>query len=176
MLAELYRRYRVPLLAAMRRACPAFENEDVVQETFIRLQRARDTYRLGEPVRPWLWTIAHNVRKDLARREARRPDVRGRAPIAATAADATHRPLEHAENVALLGRAIGELTPMLREVTVSHWLAESDFDEIAEASGRRPGTIRVRAHRACLRLRAILMRNQQATWRLPRARRVSGSR
>ena len=80
----------------------------------------------------------------------------------ATATDLTLRPVEQAENVSLLSRAIEKLTPMLREVAVSHWLAERDFDEIARASGQRAGTIRVRAHRACGRLREILMPDLQA--------------
>ncbi|MCC7538928.1 MAG: RNA polymerase sigma factor [Deltaproteobacteria bacterium] len=155
-LGALYRRHRPALLAAMRRAASRSEAEDVVQETFLRVHRARSTFRRGELVRPWLWTIAYNVAKDLARRAARRPELVGLPVVPRTANDQTARPVERAESATLLGRALGALSPMLRETAVAHWLEERDFDEIARERGERAGTMRVRAHRACVRLRELL--------------------
>lgn len=154
--AELYRRHRKPLIAAMRRAGPPRDAEDVVQDAFVRLHRARDSYQRGQPVRPWLWTIAHNLRKDVARRSVRRAEVRIETVSMVAANDQTARTVERAEHAWLLHGAIERLTPILRFMTVAHWLEERDFEEIALASGQRAGTVRVRAHRACLRLREIL--------------------
>lgn len=154
-LADLYRRYRPILLAVMRKCTPPPDAEDVVQETFLRVQRARATYHRGQPVRPWLWTIAHNVRKDLARSASRRPEVAGEADLL-PATDDTLRPIEQAQSVGLLRQALSFLTPALRETVERHWLQELEFEEIAAANGCRAGTLRVRAHRACSRLRQLL--------------------
>jgi RNA polymerase sigma-70 factor (ECF subfamily) len=36
--------------------------EDMLQEVWLRIHRARHTYRPGEPLLPWVYAIAHCVR------------------------------------------------------------------------------------------------------------------
>src|SRR6267154_3135044 len=38
--------------------------DDLLQETWLRIHRVRHTYRLGEPVLPWVYAIARRVRID----------------------------------------------------------------------------------------------------------------
>src|SRR6185437_17164322 len=38
--------------------------DDLVQETLLRIHRARHTYRPGEPVLPWVYSIGRHVRVD----------------------------------------------------------------------------------------------------------------
>lgn len=151
----LHTRYRAFLLASMRRRLGSpSDAEDVVQQTFLRLHIARATYRTGEPFRPWLLTIAHNVRRDHARTRARHPEHELDPELTEGPSD-TLRALERAESVSLLRRALQRLTPPLRTTVEMHWLEDRAFDEVARLSGLRQGTVRVRAHRACAQLRAI---------------------
>src|SRR5260370_39518063 len=45
--------------------------DDLLQETWLRIHRARHTYRRGEPVLPWVYAIARRVRVDGYRRTPR---------------------------------------------------------------------------------------------------------
>src|SRR5579863_9058979 len=49
--------------------------DDLLQETWLRIHEVRHTYRPGEPVLPWLYSIARHVRVDQYRK-ARRVEVR----------------------------------------------------------------------------------------------------
>jgi len=46
--------------------------EDLLQTTFLKLHGARGSWRPGEPLRPWVFTIAARVRVDWLRRNGRR--------------------------------------------------------------------------------------------------------
>src|SRR5580698_5203305 len=48
---------------------------DLLQETWLRIHQVRHTYRPGEPVLPWLYAIARNIRVDQFRK-ARRVESR----------------------------------------------------------------------------------------------------
>src|SRR5260370_24752545 len=51
-------------------------SDDLLQETWLRIHQVRHTYRPGEPVLPWLYAIARNVRVDQFRK-VRRVEARG---------------------------------------------------------------------------------------------------
>src|SRR3974390_762369 len=46
--------------------------DDLLQEAWLRIHRARHTYRLGKPLLPWIYAIARRVRVDHYRRSVRR--------------------------------------------------------------------------------------------------------
>src|SRR5713101_4102878 len=46
--------------------------EDLLQECWLRIHRARHTYRPPEPVMPWIFGIARHIRLDGFRRKRRR--------------------------------------------------------------------------------------------------------
>src|SRR5581483_3327471 len=47
------------------------EADDLLQETWLRIHKARHTYRPGEPVIAWFYAIARHVRVDHYRRAIR---------------------------------------------------------------------------------------------------------
>src|SRR5580700_9315888 len=49
--------------------------DDLLQETWLRIHEIRHTYRPGEPVLPWLYSIARHIRVDQYRK-TRRVEVR----------------------------------------------------------------------------------------------------
>ncbi len=72
-----YEKLLLELLPMVRRfvANRIFETsavEDVVQNVFVSVHRARHTYRSERPFRPWLYAIARNAVIDHTRARARR--------------------------------------------------------------------------------------------------------
>ena len=71
---ELFRRYSPRLYGFFARS---FGNqavaEDLLQVTVLKWHKARRTYRMGMPLKPWLFTIAARVRLDEWRRRAKKP-------------------------------------------------------------------------------------------------------
>jgi RNA polymerase sigma-70 factor (ECF subfamily) len=73
---ELVRRYQGRLLAIFQNTLGSREQaEDLVQEVFLRVFRARSTYVADAKFSTWLFTIAHNVAKNAKRTKARRREV-----------------------------------------------------------------------------------------------------
>src|SRR5215467_14772428 len=72
---ELFRRYAPMLLRLCTRQVgrPA-DAQDLVQQTFLQLHRARRDFRADMRLRPWIMTIALNLARDLLRRRGRRPE------------------------------------------------------------------------------------------------------
>ena len=71
--AQLVEPHRRELHVHCYRMVASFEDaEDLVQETFLRAWRSRDTFDRGDWFRAWLYRIATNVCLDSLRRNARR--------------------------------------------------------------------------------------------------------
>src|SRR5262249_43239157 len=73
---ELFQRYAPVLLRLCTRQVgrPA-DAQDLVQQTFLQLHRARRDFRADMRLRPWVMTIALNLARDLLRRRGRRPET-----------------------------------------------------------------------------------------------------
>lgn len=153
--AALAPEVRAGLLAACRDAARA---EDLLQETFLRLHRARATYQPGLPVRPWVRGIARRVylmdRRAAARR-ARREDAVA-AEARATPAGGRDDRGRHDGERSGLERALAGVPPEVRRPFLLHHLFGFSFAEIAARLGIQAGAAKVRSSRARLRLRALL--------------------
>jgi RNA polymerase sigma factor (sigma-70 family) len=153
---HLFERY-APVLHRyfLRHGKTRHDAADLVQQTFLKLHRSRDDYRTGETLRPWLFTIARNLKHDHARRHQRRPE---------SYCDLDTKPhpepdtdgLGQEECTRLLSAALDTLPVAQQTLLRAHWIEERSWSEIAACGGMQPGTLRVRAHRACLQLRGRL--------------------
>jgi RNA polymerase sigma factor (sigma-70 family) len=156
--AELFRHY-APKLARyfVRNGKRASDAQDLVQETFLHVHRARHDFRAGQPLRPWLFTIARNLCHDHGRRQLRRPE----ALCDVDAYAAPHQPRD-SQQLALCERsdaltaALAKLSAPERSLLDEHWFADRPFTVIAARDGMAATTLRVRAHRACMRLRELI--------------------
>lgn len=154
--AELYLRYASTLVRYFtRRGKRQADAQDLAQETFLHLHRSRADFRVHEALRPWLFTIARNVCHDHGRRAQRRPEAlcdvdRFQAPEQARDHAAA---LVRAERCEALSAALAQLPAADRNLLDEHWFADRAFSEIAARDGVQCSTLRVRAHRACQRLR-----------------------
>lgn len=152
--AELFRRYADRLHGLFMRFIGSPDAaSDLVQQTFLHFHRARADFTLGRPVRPWLYTIALNVRREHLRWRSRKketsldPLVHGEPTAEPQASTASER---------LVQRALAELTEQQREVIFLHYYDDLSFPEIADLLGASLSAVKVRAHRGYEKLREVL--------------------
>lgn len=150
----LFRRYAPRLLGLFRRSTGNDAlAQDLVQQTFLHLHRARRDYRTGKKFRPWLFAIAMNVRREHFRRRQRRqetpldPARHGEPAQAPEASTPTER---------VVRRALQQLPEAQREVVLLHYYEGLSMQEVAQAVGASRSAVKVRAHRAYKVLRDIL--------------------
>lgn len=131
---------------------PTGEGEDVVQETLLAVHLKRHTWRPGDPLGPWLRTIARNKLIDHLRRRGRRTEV----PVedfAELLAAPEERPGTEAEDVE---RHLALLPDKQRSVIRSIAVEGASVGETAERMKMTQGAVRVTLHRAFASLSARL--------------------
>jgi len=153
----LFERYSPLLLRTLRRDLDTpQEAEDLVQQTFLQLHRARADFRPGTPFRPWIFTIALNLKRGHFRSRARRRTAMRN--LAAEPGPSSPDTSASAEAVRVR-RALQELPDGQRDAIVLHWFEGLSFPEIAEIMGVKENALKVRAHRGYARLRENLGRD-----------------
>jgi RNA polymerase sigma-70 factor (ECF subfamily) len=130
------------------------EADELTQEVFLRLHRSAADFRYGEQVRPWLVTIALNLRRERSRQAARRHRL---APVdhgyeLDRAPDAERRP----EPALAVHTALRALPDAQREVIELHWIGGLPFSEVSRAIGVSVAAVKVRAHRGYQAMRILL--------------------
>jgi RNA polymerase sigma factor (sigma-70 family) len=152
----IFERYAPLLMRAMLRELYVREEaNDLVQQTFLQLHRARADFDVEHKLKPWIFTIAMNLKREYFRRKKRRPER-------SLEAEATLEPAVGALGAArvdarrTLARVLGDLPADQREVIELHWFDGLEFPEVAEVVGASVSAVKVRAHRGYVRLRAAL--------------------
>jgi RNA polymerase sigma-70 factor (ECF subfamily) len=142
---------------ARRLSGDAGRAEDLVQETYLRALRARESFQLEEfGIRPWLMRILHNLHVTGATRESRQPmaieeEELERVPGHAAGFQET-RSLTKDEMDQELVWAIDALPESYRAVLLLWAVEEKSYAEIAVALSLPPGTVMSRLHRARKRI------------------------
>jgi RNA polymerase sigma factor (sigma-70 family) len=137
--------------------------EDLTQTTFLKLHRARTSYRPELPLKFWVFTIAARVRRDELRRRYRLPphvDV-GEAELERAESRLggelpSGSDLDPSNKTEAVRAAIHHLPESQRVVVHLHRYEELTFEQIAQVLGTTAGAVRVRASRAYERLREEL--------------------
>ncbi len=129
--------------------------EDLLQETFLQVHRARHTYMPPRPVKPWIYAIARNVflmhRRAAGRRgrhEAVANDELPELPIPAE--------MESLADRDAVRRALARLPEDRREALVLHHLWGLSFREVGAVQGISEAAAKLRAHRGMVALRELL--------------------
>ena len=146
-IAPAVRRY---LLSQARDGAKA---DDLVQETFLQMHRARHTYDPSFPLMPWTMAIARHVwlmdRRTLSRRPWAPDDVTTmEMPVKGEAAS-------YAERVEVR-RALGKVAAPRRDAVIQHHVLGFSFKEIAERAGIAETAAKLRSSRGMAQLRALL--------------------
>jgi RNA polymerase sigma-70 factor, ECF subfamily len=146
------------LLSMVRNSAEA---EDLTQEAFLRAYREIDSVKDPEAMPAWLYRIATNVAVDRLRQRA---SLAGRqagldpAEIELSDPEALtlEKGLEQREMTACVQRFLTDIPDSYRSVILLHDLHGLSGPEIAKALGIALPTVKIRLHRARLRLRATL--------------------
>ena len=132
--------------------------EDVVQNAFLSIHRARHTYRPEQPFCPWVRAVARNAVIDHLRRRARRVsrEVSMEAPGVPEPSIEPHQVGQLAVLSQELLRALAEIPAQQREAVELIQLRELSVAEAAVRVGVSRGALKLRAHRGYRALRERL--------------------
>jgi RNA polymerase sigma-70 factor, ECF subfamily len=140
--------------------------EDIVQETFWRLWQSADTYQPERgPFTGWLFRIARNLAIDAYRRSSNRPNAVANEtdaePILDQIPDLDMNVPEQAWSNLISQQARNALKTLpqeQRQVIELAYFSGMTRQEVAEATGQRPGNIQTRARLGMQKLREALER------------------
>jgi RNA polymerase sigma factor (sigma-70 family) len=138
--------------------------DDLLQQTFLKVHRARAAYVRGADPIPWIYAIAHRTFIDEVRRRKRAkvsvgetddlPEIA--ADLTGEPADRKDEPRADPELLAATLDALAELPEQQRQAVVLTKLDGKSVIEAAEIAGTTPGAMKVRAHRGYEVLRGLL--------------------
>jgi RNA polymerase sigma-70 factor, ECF subfamily len=151
---RLVERYQAPVSAQMWRFTrdPVVQ-EELVQDVFVEVYQSLRRFRGSAPFLHWIRRIATRVgyrHWKYQARDQRLHDALRLEPERAPEA------MEASEAAEYLFAILGQLAPKDRLVLTLMYFDECDSNEIAATMGWSPTLVRVRAHRARQRLRALL--------------------
>jgi len=133
--------------------------EDLTQETFLRVHRARGSFERGARLLPWCYSIARNVYVDHVRRRSARE---GTGPLvevgtANVAGGADGEQMTAAAELAdIVSRTLARLPADQREAFVLVRYEGLSMAEAAGVVGATEGAVKIRAFHAYEALRAAL--------------------
>ncbi len=168
---QLVERHRRPLFGYLCRVLRNRETaEDTFQEVFIRVMKARSTYKKKAKFSTWLYRIAHNACIDALRRAKYRKTESLSKPKSAagesqlTLLDALPSPnpgpdveFDRRQFSEALKKCIERLNPDQREVFILRQYQNLPFQEIARVTGATESTVKSRMRYALKRLRKMLV-------------------
>jgi RNA polymerase sigma-70 factor (ECF subfamily) len=148
--AELFARHKGGVYGYTRRFIrDEAQAQEVFQEAWLKVHRARKTYRKGARFKTWLYAITANTTRDAYRKSQRRIQTVDSA-VEASAPQAT--PTSGLD----LQAAIAALPDTLREAFLLGAIQGFDHNEIAAALDIRPANARARISRARTALKQSL--------------------
>jgi len=144
----LIRRYEPGLLRYATRMLGSRDAAaDAVAEGLVRAYRHLASCRDPTRLRTWLYRIvANRCKSHLGRRPTGDVSL-DEAPPVADPGD-NEAALEHAEELALVERALMTLSPEKREAFLLKHVEGMSYEEMAAATGERIPTLKMRVHRA----------------------------
>lgn len=141
--------------------------EDVVQETFLQVHTAADSFDLRRKFKPWLFTIAANKARDHLRRRTRRSELPIDAVIHAADdggkrfiellsvdADPVDEQLIVEEKRRAVRTAVEAMPEKLREMLILAYYHHFPYKDIADVVGVPLGTVKSRLHAAVVAFRS----------------------
>jgi RNA polymerase sigma-70 factor (ECF subfamily) len=167
---ELVLRYQNRLLAVLEHLVGKRDlAEDLAQEVFLRVYRARERYTPRAKFSTWLFTIANNVASNARRTLARRREVHVESsrsgslsadPLAQMALAASgqmpNRQLDHSETRGVVRAAVANLNERQRMAVLLSKFEDMSYADIAEVMKLSPQAVKSLLSRARGSLRDAL--------------------
>ena len=146
--------------------------EDIVQDTFLRAYRNRESFQAVAKFSTWIYTIAGNLAKSELRRRKRWRFLSIGVQNEDTGAtfelpDTSATPDSNTETMLAESRiqeAISRLPDRYREAVILRDIEGLDYDEISQIIGCPLGTVKSRINRGRLRLQEELSDLADAFW------------
>lgn len=163
-LGELFDRHQEAVYRFLGRLCRSAPRDidDLVQATFLEVQRAAHGFHGSSTVKTWIFGIAANVTRHHVRSEIRQRELLDefgqRLELAGSSPRRPDETAEQREMMDRLAEAIDGLPYDLRVVFVACELEDLRGAEVAKTLGIREGTLWRRLHLARKSLSAILDR------------------
>ncbi|REL37994.1 sigma-70 family RNA polymerase sigma factor [Rhodohalobacter sp. SW132] len=133
------------------------DSEDLVQETFLRVYRSRNSYQRIAKLSTWIYTIALNLARSMYKKKQRMSFI----SIHADESDPDDRKMEitdtnilqddklHFKNCMIeLEKALSELNDDFKEVIILRDVQQLTYEEISVITGAVMGTVKSRIYRA----------------------------
>ena len=162
----LYLRHKGPVYRYMLRQCrDAGVADELFQDVWMNLIRARDSYTVQAKFTTYIYTLAHNRLIDHYRKAGQaqwmsldvEPDEADSAPVVAEPAaaprDEPEKHLDIKQQAAQLLHVLGELPPPQREAFVMQYEGGMSVEEIADATGVTRETAKSRLRYALAKIR-----------------------
>lgn len=158
---EIVRRYKDRLYHVLYRFLGNHEDAlDVAQEAFVRAYHGVDGFKGEAKVFTWLYSIAANLARNRIRDRHRKgrdqglsldaleKDIPGRAQTVAVDAKTPRTVAQERELDSVLQRCLNELPEHYRTVFLLRTYENLSYEEIAQAVGCPPGTVKSRLNQA----------------------------
>ncbi len=132
------------------------EAEDLLQDFWLRIHKARATFRPGEPLLPWLYAIARRVKVDRYRKTK---STREHEVLSEQLPEkpSLEKPKQTSPNISEMLQSLPESQ---REVLLLLKVSGLSLEETARATGVSIGSVKQKAHRAYESLRKRLGRGE----------------
>ena len=167
---ELVERYQGRLVTVLEHLVGNRDQaEDLAQEVFLRVYRARQTYQPGAKFSTWLFTIANNVASTALRSRFRRREVslaghdsssssagRMESMVQAPSGQMPARQLDKAEMKQIVQIALESLNERQRMAVLLNKFEGMSYSDIAESMQLTSKAIKSLLSRARLNLREVL--------------------
>lgn len=152
---QYYSKIRRFILAMVRDEWVA---DDLLQETFLRVQHNMDQLRDPSRLSPWIFRIAHNLCQDHFRKSktGSKEESLDQEDIRLFAGGDIQKEMEQREMGDCVQNQINLLPESLRTVLILFDIMEFTHQEIAETLGITVQNVKVKLHRARKKLKTIL--------------------
>jgi len=168
---ELMRRYQARVLLVLEHLVGSRDwAEDLAQEVFLRVYRARKSYTADAKFVTWLFTITNHVASNALRTKARRREVRLRAAanssgsgrplerlLQCSSGQIPARQLDKAEMRDIVRLAMETLNERQRMAVLLSKFEGMSYADIAQAMDMTPQAVKSLLSRARLNLRQMLI-------------------
>jgi RNA polymerase sigma-70 factor (ECF subfamily) len=148
---ELFRRYEPRAYAYFRRRTGSAERaEDLYQEVFLRIHRARRRYDPARPFAPWFFQVARRALID----DHRHPHHTREIAMKELDVAGDGRLVDDVANRQEVVRILGGLSAEERVVLIAAKVEGLGYPQLAARLGRSPAAVKQLASRAMRRLRS----------------------